>query len=664
MSVAGIGSQSQKAKEELTGMSMSHKNPILQLNRRFLLAFVLAFAMVVAAACSHREHLNEPARAIQKISAPGEYSGYTFPEYSGVETSSFYLTMRDGVKLAVDLHLPEGLAEGEKLPTILYQTRYIRSLEYRWPFSMLASTRNEITRSIHFLVPYGYAWVSADVRGTGASFGSWPYPYSPDEIKDGADIVDWIIRQPWSDGKVGTFGTSYTGSTSEFLLVNNHPAVKAAAPRFSLFDGYTDIAFPGGIHQTWFTEKWAAGNLAIDTNTITEKFGLKVRMMVKGIKPVDDDKDRSLLAAAIREHRNNGDVHAESLGVTFRDDTTPSGVATMDSFSAHVHVDKIKSSGAAVYCYSGWYDGAYQHSAIKRYLTLNNPRKLIIGPWDHGGRQGISPWGSDKPEFNHDVEMLRFFDYHLKGIDNGIMQEKPVYYFTMGEEKWKWADTWPLPQQQIKRLYFSTGNQLAEDRPKEDDGHDTYVVDYSTGTGNASRWNSLTGPRDKVHFGYPNRTEEDAKLLCYTSEPLSEEMEVTGHPVVKLYVASTADDGNFFVYLEDVDPTGHVTYVTEGMLRALHRKISDEEPPYKLLVPYHTFKRKDAMPLIPGQVAEVSFGLLPTSYLYQKGHSVRLAIAGADKDHFALLKTDPPPTLQFQRNDAYASAVDLPVIPR
>ncbi|RJP15303.1 MAG: CocE/NonD family hydrolase [Candidatus Abyssobacteria bacterium SURF_5] len=579
-------------------------------------------------------------------------------------TSSFYLTMRDGVKIAVDLHLPKGLPDGEKIPTIIYQTRYIRSLEYRWPFSLLIGTPNEVTRSQKFFTSYGYAWVSVDARGSGASFGSWPYPYAPDEIKDGAEIVDWIIRQPWSDGKVGTFGTSYTGSTSEFLLVNNHPAVKAAAPRFSLFDGYTDIAFPGGIHQTWFTEKWAAGNLAIDTNTITDKFGLKVRMMVRGIKPVDKDKDRSLLAAAIKDHEHNGNVHTEALGITFRDDVGPSGTGTADSFSAHVYLDKIESSGAAVYCYSGWYDGAYQHSAIKRYLSISNPTKLIIGPWDHGGRQGISPWGSEKPEFNHDIKMLRFFDYHLKGIDNGIMREKPIYYFTMGEEKWKWADAWPLPNQETRRLYLSAGNGLAEDRPTDGNGRDEYTVDYTAGTGSAARWNSLTGPRGDVHFGYPNRTEEDKKLLCYTSAPLAEEMEVTGHPIVTLYVTSTESDGNFLVYLEDVSPDGHVTYVTEGQLRAIHRKVSDAEPPYRLVVPYHTFKREDAMPLVPGEVAELQFDLLPTSYLYKKGHSIRIAIAGADADHFALLKSDPPPALQFQRNEAYASAIDLPVIPR
>jgi hypothetical protein len=630
-----------------------------KLNRLISLALILILIAGLAA-CIGSQLQASP----EKISAPGKYSGYSFPKYEDVQTSSFYLTMRDGVKIAVDLHLPKGLPKGEKIPTILYQTRYIRSMEYRWPFGTIARRKSEVVQSIQYFVSSGYAWVSIDARGSGASYGTRPYPFSPDEVKDGAEIVDWIIRQPWSDGKVGTFGTSYTGSTSEFLLTNDHPAVKAAAPRFSFFDAYTDIAFPGGIHLAWFTQKWAAGNHAIDTNTITDKFGPRVRMMVKGINPVDEDKDGLLLAGAIQDHVNNKDVHKEALAITFRDDLSASGVGTIDSFSAYKSVDKTESSGAAVYCYSGWYDGAYQHAAIKRYLTLTNPKKLIIGPWDHGGRQGISPWGSSKPEFDHNAEMLRFFDYSLKGIQNGIMQEKPIYYFTMGEEKWKWADTWPLPNQQTKTYYFSANNGLTEDKPAEDFSGDTYKVDYTTGTGDASRWNSLTGPGGNVHFGYPNRTEEDKKLLCYTSAPLTADMEVTGHPIVNLYVTSTATDGNFFAYLEDVEPTGHVTYVTEGQLRALHRKISDAEPPYKMVVPYHTFERKDAMPLVPGEVANLVFDLLPTSYLFKAGHSIRVSIAGADKDHFALMQVEPAPVLKFQRNKTYASAVDLPVIPR
>jgi putative CocE/NonD family hydrolase len=162
---------------------------------------------------------------------------------------------------------------------------------------------------------------------------------------------------------------------------------------------------------------------------------------------------------------------------------------------------------------------------------------------------------------------------------------------------------------------------------------------------------------------YPDRNSTDEKLLCYTSPTLDVDPEVTGHPVITLYVSSTATDGEFFAYLEDVDGKSKVTYVTEGELRAIHRKLSTDPPPYKQVGPYHSFKRADAMPLAPGQVAELVFGLQPTSYLFKRGHSIRVALAGADKDHFALLP-GPPPTWEIQRNAAHASHIDLPVMPR
>ncbi len=140
-------------------------------------------------------------------------------------------------------------------------------------------------------------------------------------------------------------------------------------------------------------------------------------------------------------------------------------------------------------------------------------------------------------------------------------------------------------------------------------------------------------------------------------------MDVTGHPVVTLFVASTATDGQFFVYLEEVDEAGLVHYVTEGQLRALHRKLSTGRPPYNTVVPSRTFLRRDAKALVPEQITQLTFDLFPTSYLFRKGRRVRVAIAGADKDHFDPL-AGPPPTVQFYRGGAYRSRIDLPLIPR
>jgi len=208
--------------------------------------------------------------------------------------------------------------------------------------------------------------------------------------------------------------------------------------------------------------------------------------------------------------------------------------------------------------------------------------------------------------------------------------------------------------------YFSRENRLTTEPPPSRDGSDPYQVDHTTGTGTQSRWVSLVNPLHKP-IVYPDRRKEDEKLLCYTTPPLETPVEVTGHPIVTLYVSSKADDGAFFVYLEDVNPSGKVTYVTEGMLRAVHRKLSTEEPPYPVVTPYRTFLRKDALPLVPGEAAELVFDLYPVSYLFKEGHTIRVAVAGADKDHFAFVPEEPP-LIHVLRNTGFPSHIDLPVM--
>ncbi|MGH6630410.1 MAG: CocE/NonD family hydrolase, partial [Burkholderiales bacterium] len=237
--------------------------------------------------------------------------GISAPRYNGVERRSRYITLKDGVRLALDIYLPPGLEAGTRLPAILEQTRYNRSYEFQ-PEAREKADRP--SQKITEFVTRGYAYVIVDVRGSGASFGSRRAELGPREVRDGSEVVDWIIGQPWSDGKVGATGVSYVGTTAELLLVNRHPAVKAVAPQFSLFDSYPDIAFPGGIHHTWFLTLWGKVVSDMDRNVISE-------LMPKGIvgvRPVDEDAGRSLLARAFSEHTTNIDVAAEMSHVTFR----------------------------------------------------------------------------------------------------------------------------------------------------------------------------------------------------------------------------------------------------------------------------------------------------------------------------------------------------------
>jgi putative CocE/NonD family hydrolase len=574
-----------------------------------------------------------------------------------IEIRALHLALRDGVKIAIDVYLPKNHPQDKPLPAILLGTRYFRRSRYRFPFQNWMWTMTTLAQR-NFLAN-GYAWVSMDARGTGASTGHWAAPWTENEVSDYAEVMDWVTHQPWSDGTLGAVGISYNGTSAEMMAHTKHPALKAVIPMFSLFDLYPDIAHPGGIHLNWFTENWTRGNLSLDTNQVHKDkiFPLFARLLSRGVQPVDDDHDGSQLRAAIAERTNNWNTVHGVTSAPFRGDWLANlpGV-TFDDLSPHAHLEAVAESKVAVYSYGGWFDGAYPRACVNRYLSLKNPnRRLTLGAWNHGGSHNSAPAVQSPTQFNHFAEMIRFFDTYIKGIETHLQDEPPIHYYTMVEEKWKSAESWPPPAQ-THTLYFQAGNQMTPAAPTANEAADSYQVDYRTGTGNHARWNSLIGGGVVT---YADRSAPQPALLTYTSAPLEADTEVTGHPLVRLFLASSATDAQVFVYLEDVTPAGQVHLVTEGQLRAIHRKTS--AAPYQTPVPYHSFTRADAQPLIPNETVELVIDLLPTSYLFQRGHCLRVSIAGADKDHFEIPNI-PPPLFTIQRNRAQASAIVLPVV--
>ena len=345
------------------------------------------------------------------------------PRYTGTSTSSVYIPMRDGVELAVEVFLPGDLEAGARIPALLSQTRYWRAKEMRAPFKwfLTPDVLEPDERDLKlFFTSHGYALVLLDVRGTGASFGAWPHPWPEDSVADSAEVVDWIVSQPWSDGNVGGYGISYVGTTAELLAVPDHPAVKAVIPMFNHPDAFTDIAFPGGIFHERFMSFWSDFDRNLDSNVVPGEFGFLGRLLLRGVKPVDGDRGRRLLRKAVEGHGSNG--HAFSLGrpLDYRDSRTEGTDLTVEDVTVHRFKKEIEGSRAVSFGWGSWMDAGTADAVIRRFLTFDNSGGGAIGAWEHCGRFNASPYRSPdappSPTLREQwSEMLRFFDAHLRG---------------------------------------------------------------------------------------------------------------------------------------------------------------------------------------------------------------------------------------------------------
>ena len=596
---------------------------------------------------------------------PDQYLRDNPPAYNGMSRTSRYVRVRDGTRIAVDVHLPAVAPEGSAFPTIAMFTPYYRRFALRPGHKPDVEPSPNIAQFRDGFVPHGYALVAVDVRGCGASFGSRDGFRSPKERLDSKDIADWIVAQPWCDGNIGSTGISYVGAAADFLASTGHPAVKAVIPTFAVWDTWSNHLYPGGVLLEMVPRAYGelAEALDRDLRDRVRQYAYFSDPDLAGPAPVDEDPDGELLREALAEHAESYDMMAFTRQLECRD----SGLAedpeyTSAAISPYHYAERANDDRTAYYSVSGWMDGGgYTNGAIQRHTWLRNPvKRLLLGPWDHGARGNVSPWRKDPlPQFKLVAEYLRFFDEHLKGRDTGLAAEKPVHYFTMAEEAWKAADTWPVPDARPTDFYLSDGGELRREAPT-DDGADSYRADAGCGTGRNTRYERLI--INLVETYYVDWHGRDERMLRYTTDPLVVDTEVTGHPVVNLHLSSSEPDCALFVYLSDLDVQGTCCYVTEGVFRARHRKIGEPPTAIPATGPAHSFAAGDAKPLVPGAVTEIAFDLLPTSYLFRAGHRIRIAIAAADCDHFVRIPEGPAPELRFYRSAGRASLLRLPVV--
>jgi hypothetical protein len=469
--------------------------------------------------------------------------------------------------------------------------------------------------------------------------------------KEVNEILNWIAAQNWCDGNIGMYGDSFQAMIQFAAATTGNPHLKAIFPTSSGLDMYSAVTYPGGVYN----------------KTFGSFFSWSTSFLESVLTPVDSDKDGSLLAQARKER--SGSTLAKQSEVwfrkfPFRDSITPGGIKIWEGpANLYPLLDRINQSGIPVYMTTGWYDlfsGA--HDMFLWYANLTVPRRLLVRPADHSE--------VEKNQFDLDFnsEAHRWFDYWLKGIDNGIMNEPPIYYYVMGASKkdaWRTSTQWPLANQKLTRFYFGEGKTgsvasindgfLRPESPGRKDAADAYTVDYSTTSGKYSRWYAVNWPRN-----YPNMQTNDKKALTYTTAPLESDTEVTGHPVVHLWFVTDTSDLDFFVYLEEVDGS-RSTYLTEGNLRASHRALG-KAPFNNLGLPYHRHYKSDLAPIAAGEPVELVFDLMPTSYLFRAGNRIRITVTCADADNFETPALDPAPKIRLLRDTAHASFVEFPII--
>ncbi len=575
------------------------------------------------------------------------------------ESRSCYVPMEDGTRLAVWYNLPEEAVNGKKVPVIMENVRYVvkneRSLCLKALLNLGIAKEIPNTTTKTFLES-NYAVVKVDMRGTGASFGDRKMEWSKQDTEDMGQVLDWISKQPWCNGKVGSYGVSYSGNTAELAVATNHPALKAAALLYSDFNSITQGIMPGGVLNEKLIKDWHEAMVKLDSNTEKNFF-------YKGVAAVDEDKGGRLLKKALKEHKTI-DIYEAFKNKVYIDEQLTDEYS-LESLNPYTYKAAIEASKIPLYVRVGWTDSGTVNGAIERFLTYSNNQFVEIGSWSHAGWHECDPFiGSTKSKQELEKQqaqaVVNFFSKYLKDGEKMSEPSKDhlIRYYTFGEGKWKTTDTWPVKGFENKLYYFSSNGMLKENKPEEEVGEDVYKVDMTATTGETNRWRTNLGGGAVF---YPDRAEEDRKLLTYTSEPLENDVEITGLPVVTLNLSSNTTDGAFYTYLEDVAPDGKVTYITEGQLRALHRKISDTNLGFTSIGPSHSYSKEDSELIIPGQNIEMKIGMHSTSVLIKKGHKIRIAIAGHDASNFTGIPANENPIIRLQRNNILSSYVELPI---
>lgn len=519
--------------------------------------------------------------------------------------------MRDGVHLATDLYRLADLAVAP-------------ALVMRLPYDKERSVSPELMT----FVKAGYAVVVQDTRGRFASEGDFNANFQ--EINDGADCYAWVAAQSWCDRNIGTLGQSYLGQVQWLAAPHMGDAVKAMVTLIAPIDHYGDIAYRGGVLNLGSMLFWAS-MMAI---------GEQGRRVAHGqATPAAIQQQAAALGNLLQRYEEtpiNQMAHLQGVSPHFFNWVNhPAFDDWWQGIDAR-HYDQIDKPVLHI---GGWYD-IFLNGTLQSYIGMRQQaksdaarqrQKLVIGPWSHGTNwtasyheQEFGLHGSGEAAGLTALQ-LRWMERWVKGIENGIDQEKPVRLFVMGINQWRDADDWPLPATRYTPYYLHSqghANTLHGDgqlspilphhQPADHFVYDPHTPVPSIGGANLTPFASSIGPRDQ------QQVEERADVLVYTTPPLLDDLTVIGPVKAVLYVASAAPDTDITCKLVDVHPDGRAMLLTDGILRLRYR---------------HSFRRPTLMN--PGDIVEATIDLWSTANVFRAGHRIRLEVSSSCFPKFA-----------------------------
>jgi uncharacterized protein len=601
-------------------------------------------APTAAPGSSTRPSTTKPPSATSTTasSAPATVAAMAFDR--AARKQGLYVKMKDGTRIALDVWLPQR-AGTERVPTLIQATRYQRAVKAE--SAKLEDDRNFAEASNWN--DRGYALVLVDARGSGASFGTRSQELSEIEIDDYNDVLDWIGGQPWSNGRVGSYGVSYSGDTAELMARTKNKHLVAIAPQFSDFDAYRQTVFPGGAYFAGF-DNWLALTQALDgIDGAAEKFAALIgwetanaATLIPQPAPVSAPDGPALVREAVAEHQKNTVTALENS--PYRDDPK------WETIAIATHRAAIEASGVPMFIPVGWYDAGTAAGALERFATFSNPIDMWIGPWNHGGTQAVDTVRSAAPVYpgvaptDQTTEMAAFFDRYVRDGEKPV-PGKRLRFATIGADGWTDTPTWPLRSVKDQTWYFA-GDTLSSQPIAKPQVVAVPTTPHNTGA--TSRWMGQVTGGD---IDYSTWNEGAPSRVAFTSPALDAPLRVCGFPVVSIDVSIEGDDGLIVAYLELVDPAGVAHYITEGVLRLSSRGRTSP----KLRTDQRldrSFAKDDYSPMPKGTPTSVMFEMMPTSVEFAAGSRMRVSFASSDKENLRVGKNSNGPISLGLNSDA------------